>query len=250
MLLPLLLPPALTLPVSSRVVRPPTAMAANTPRLRAAVIIPGFLSDASDFEPLAQSLTARGLPTIVAPMKLWHWLPVIGGRSIRPVLDRIEHAVRHAAALSAEVPSPTYSIADVWSDFWTNPGGVAAVGGSIQPDEYPLHEPCGTFPPPSCAAEGRVALIGHSAGGYMARVFLSERPYAGKAYCGKRLVHSLVTLGTPHMEGKGTSAGPEPESCVSWTRTGVLRQLDPNRSPASAGPETETRRQPSGPLAP
>ena len=37
----------------------------------------------------------------------------------------------------------------------------------------------------------------------MARVFLSERSYGGKAYCGSELVHSLVTLGTPHAVGQG-----------------------------------------------
>ena len=52
--------------------------------LRAAVIIPGFLNDANDFAPLAASLTARGLPTAVVPLPLWHWIPQVGGRSVRP----------------------------------------------------------------------------------------------------------------------------------------------------------------------
>ena len=41
------------------------------------------------------------------------------------------------------------------------------------------------------------------AGGYVARIFCSSRAYGGKAYGGLPLVHSLVTLGTPHAEGLG-----------------------------------------------
>ncbi|KAL3897761.1 MAG: hypothetical protein SGPRY_012981, partial [Prymnesium sp.] len=41
------------------------------------------------------------------------------------------------------------------------------------------------------------------AGGYIARIYCSDRPYAGKAYCGSSLVHSLLTLGTPHAVGRG-----------------------------------------------
>jgi len=178
--------------------------APQLPRVKAAVIVPGFLSDESDFAPLAKALTLRGIPTVVAPMKLWHWLPVIGGRSVRPVLERIDHAVRHVAAQagggSIHVPPIEYGILDLWSEFWNNPGGVAAVGGTTDPSAYPIVSPRGRFPDAGQPA-GRIALIGHSAGGYIARIYCSERAYGGKAYCGCRLVHSIVTLGTPHAAG-------------------------------------------------
>ncbi|EOD35369.1 hypothetical protein EMIHUDRAFT_63084, partial [Emiliania huxleyi CCMP1516] len=93
------------------------------PRLDAAVVVPGFLSGASDFREMADSLSARGIRTAVVPMAAWHWLPCLGGRSMRPILERIDHTPR------------------------------------------------GHFPEAG-AARGRVALIGHSAGGWISRVYL------------------------------------------------------------------------------
>lgn len=53
----------------------------------------------------------------------------------------------------------------------------------------------------------RLNLIGHSAGGWIARIYLGDRPYdihgdvAGKAavWQGRKVVSRLVTLGTPHI---------------------------------------------------
>ena len=102
------------------------------------------------------------------------------------------------------VPPVEYSLADGIADFRTNPGGPLRVGGSEFPDEYPTDmEPRGTFPAAPSKPKGSVALIGCAAGGYMARIYLSRRSYGGKAYGGKALVHSLVTLGTPHLAGNG-----------------------------------------------
>ena len=189
------------------------AAAAPLPKLRAAVIVPGFLNDAQDYMPLARALTARGIPSAVVPMPLLHWIPSIGGRSVRPVLERIHHAVRHVCAMgeaaedctdALHVPPVEYSLADGIADFRTNPGGPLRVGGSEFPDEFPSDvEPRGIFPAAPSEPQGSVALIGCSAGGYMARIYLSRRSYGGKAYGGKALVHSLVTLGTPHLAGNG-----------------------------------------------
>jgi len=43
---------------------------------------------------MADTLTSRGIPTVVVPMPVWHWLPCLGGRSMRPMLERIDHTVR------------------------------------------------------------------------------------------------------------------------------------------------------------
>lgn len=43
-----------------------------------------------------------------------------------------------------------------------------------------------------------VDLIGHSAGGRIARAYLGDVPYAGYVYNGQRCVASLTTLGTAH----------------------------------------------------
>ena len=45
---------------------------------------------------------------------------------------------------------------------------------------------------------GKVTLVGHSAGGVLARIYLSPRPLLGHAYRGLDYVDHLITLGSPH----------------------------------------------------
>jgi pimeloyl-ACP methyl ester carboxylesterase len=45
---------------------------------------------------------------------------------------------------------------------------------------------------------GKVTLIGHSAGGVLARLYLAQEPFMGRAYRGLDHVGHLVTLGSPH----------------------------------------------------
>ncbi|CAB9516781.1 Triacylglycerol Lipase [Seminavis robusta] len=176
-------------------------------KIQAAVLVPGFLTGASEFQSLCDNLTERGLPTVAVPMPAWHWLPCLGGRSARPILERIDFTVQHLIAADGDitkVPSFQYSLKDAWEDFWTNPGGVAQVGGSQRVDEYPIVEPRGTFDLPELPPNaGKIALIGHSAGGWISRAYLSSRSYGGKAYEGSKYIHSLVTLGTPHQSAPG-----------------------------------------------
>jgi alpha-beta hydrolase superfamily lysophospholipase len=55
---------------------------------------------------------------------------------------------------------------------------------------------------------GRVTLIGHSAGGVLARLYLSPRPFLGSIYAGLDYVSQLITLGSPHHnQGKVTRGG-------------------------------------------
>ena len=45
----------------------------------------------------------------------------------------------------------------------------------------------------------KVVLVGHSAGGILARTYIGgEPPYGGRRYSGHRRVSHLITLGTPH----------------------------------------------------
>jgi pimeloyl-ACP methyl ester carboxylesterase len=45
----------------------------------------------------------------------------------------------------------------------------------------------------------KAVLVGHSAGGILARVYLGgDPPYGGRRYAGHRRVSRLITLGTPH----------------------------------------------------
>ena len=45
---------------------------------------------------------------------------------------------------------------------------------------------------------GKVTLLGHSAGGVLARLYLAQEPFAGQVYRGLDHVDHLVTLGSPH----------------------------------------------------
>jgi pimeloyl-ACP methyl ester carboxylesterase len=182
------------------------------PNVKAAVIVPGFLSGEKDFRQLAQKLSDRGIPTVVVPMPAWHWIPCIAGRSMRPMLERIDHTIRHVcASLDLDedfnnelvVPPFEYSVSDCFADFMDNPGGVLAVGGSADVDKYALVEPRGFFPSPPRDPNFKIALIGHSAGGWISRVYLSNRSYGGKSYNGTELCHTIITLGTPHAEAPG-----------------------------------------------
>jgi len=188
----------------------------DLPKLNAAVVVPGFLTGAEDMEPLVRALNDEyGIPTMAVPFPNWHWLPCLGGRSMRPMLERLDHTVRWLAANGGDVngvPDFEYSYLDCVGDFRDNPGGVFKVGGSSEVDEYPRDvQPRGNFMIPNTDAAGKVALIGHSAGGWISRAYLSQRNYGGRAYNGQSMVHSLVTLGSPH----GSAPGPA-FSGVEW----------------------------------
>lgn len=123
---------------------------------------------------------------------------------VRPILERIDYTVKHVAA-GEDVPEMEYSALDCFMDFLTTPGGMLKVGGTDNPDQYPVVEPRGSFPEAG-SPKGKIALIGFSAGGWISRIFLSDENYGGKVYNGQRLVHSLVTLGTPHGDAVGNPA--------------------------------------------
>jgi hypothetical protein len=191
------------------------------------IIVPGFLFSASKYEPLRKSLTEAGLDAVIAPIETWHWIPTLGGRSVRPILERIDWTVDWALS-SPEQPSdtmpwPAYSTADFLRDFRDNPGGPLAVGGSTEPEEFPIdvvprgafwmddakkHRPFSSsvnLPPKSSGnavedQKRQVALIGHSAAGWICRLYLSSTQYGGRAYNGAPNVAALITLGTPHSE--------------------------------------------------
>ena len=127
------------------------------------------------------------------------------------------------------IPNVNYSLIDCYRDFRNNPGGVLEVGGSAEVDKYPLWNPRGSFP---IAPEpmGRVALIGHSAGGWICRAYLSGRNYGGKSYNGNQLVHSLITLGSPH----GNALGPAFKG-IEWVNREVMDSSSGVRALAVGG---------------
>jgi pimeloyl-ACP methyl ester carboxylesterase len=206
-----------------------SGLSAQLPKLKAAVLLPGFLTGAAEFQSLVNSLTSRGIPTIAVPMPNWHWLPCMGGRSVRPILERLDCTVRWMAANAGKTDTSQnpelfdYSLQDLYQDFRENPGGIYEVGGSDKVNDYPVVEPKGRFLDSKDDPKGSIALIGHSAGGWISRVYLSERNYGGRVYAGQGLVHSLVTLGTPHAN----APGPAFEG-ISWSNEEpplAIRQL-------------------------
>ena len=46
---------------------------------------------------------------------------------------------------------------------------------------------------------GRITLVGHSSGGILLRLFLSDLPFQGRRYGGRRLADRLICLGSPQI---------------------------------------------------
>lgn len=44
----------------------------------------------------------------------------------------------------------------------------------------------------------QINLIGHSAGGWIARIYLGEESYCDRVWAGRPRIRTLITLGTPH----------------------------------------------------
>lgn len=131
------------------------------------VILPGYLADASPYREMELGLRSLGYPAVTVPLRRRDWLPTVGGRSVTPILEKLDATVQQ----------------------------VKQTHGC-----------------------DRINLVGHSAGGWISRIYLGEVPYQlhasdqGKTCLWKAhaFVGSLITLGTPHV------------SAERWTR----RNLD------------------------
>lgn len=64
---------------------------------------------------------------------------------------------------------------------------------------------------------GECILVGHSAGGLIARLYLSDQPVWGQTYAGARHVSALITLGSPHC----------PETSPNWYLIREANRLAP-----------------------
>lgn len=118
------------------------------------VILPGYLAGAIDYQQMQQTLIEMGFLTVTVPLRARDWFPTLGGRSILPILERLDQTVQNVR------------------------------------QQYGVE---------------RINLIGHSAGGWIARIYLGEKLYDVHgmvdnriyAWSAHRYVANLVTLGTP-----------------------------------------------------
>jgi pimeloyl-ACP methyl ester carboxylesterase len=65
----------------------------------------------------------------------------------------------------------------------------------------------------------RFILVGHSAGGVIARLYLHDEPVWGHVYAGVEHVSVVITLGSPHCGDRGTNTG--------WILTDEANRLVP-----------------------
>ena len=114
----------------------------NTPN----IILAGYLAGASDYIPIAQKLEIKNLSATVVPLKWSDWVPTLGGRSIAPILEKLDQTINLE---------------------------LAKTGAS------------------------QVNIIAHSAGGWLARIYLGDRPYYDKIWNARSKVAKLICLGTP-----------------------------------------------------
>ncbi|NJK35297.1 MAG: alpha/beta hydrolase, partial [Oscillatoriales cyanobacterium SM2_2_1] len=111
------------------------------------IILPGYLAGSADYQPMAQLLDHLGFPATVVPLQWWEWLPTVGGRSIAPILEKLDQAI---AQLQHQYQAK------------------------------------------------QVNIIAHSAGGWISRIYLGDRPYYQKIWHGRPKVARLISLGPPH----------------------------------------------------
>ena len=67
------------------------------------------------------------------------------------------------------------------------------------------------------STERDVCVVGHSAGGWLARLWMGDAPYGthGKTYGGAARVQTLLTLGTPHYSLEKYPFGRIPENLAA-----------------------------------
>ena len=117
------------------------------------LLIPGFLSSASEYEGMADALRRfdASADVFVVPLERKDWYPTLLGGDFRAILDKVDRAATEALRASGSPP------------------------------------------------EGKtLRVVGHSAGGWLARTWLGSSPYMGRVYGGAKKTRVLLTLGTPH----------------------------------------------------
>lgn len=63
---------------------------------RPTIIVPGYFAQATEYSALEEFFHEQGIPSLTVPLTKWDWLPTVGGRSMVPILSKIEQTVRQA----------------------------------------------------------------------------------------------------------------------------------------------------------
>ncbi|MCO5570305.1 hypothetical protein L7F22_024023 [Adiantum nelumboides] len=132
----------------------------------------------------------------IVPLKWFNWIPSLGGRSVRPILDRIDATITRAMSEEEEAIHDSanevdYTFSDFLKEFINPKNGAQPTQDSLRM----TNESTFTNLPAK-----RVILVAHSAGGWICRILLGGKvPYDGRVYAASRFVTALVTLGTPHV---------------------------------------------------
>ena len=159
------------------------------------LVVPGYLMGAEEFVPLVEQLRQRGFDAALPAIRWYNWLPTLGGRSLRPILDRIDYAARslsNGARVCSEngyeIPPPSKeTLFDLLKELQNARNGAQTRQESSE-----------------VVTDNRVAIVASSAAGWICRIFLgSGPPYGDRVYHGSDVVHSLVTLGSPHICNEG-----------------------------------------------
>jgi len=122
---------------------------------RFTIIVPGYFAQASEYSSLERLLNKQNISTVTVPLSKLDWLPTVGGRSMLPILKKVDATVKKML------------------------------------EKYP---------------QAGLNIIGHSAGGWIARIYLGREPYdvhgdisASEAVWPlSKQIKTLITLGTPH----------------------------------------------------
>ncbi|CAL9152494.1 unnamed protein product [Musa hybrid cultivar] len=194
-----------TPPPSLRTI-PATSAASSTVALRPVVILPGLGNNTGDYKDMAMTLReGYGIPSVVARVSRVDWLrhaaallsPGFWRGSLRP-RPLIDWYCTVLAALSLFTATAEWQY-------------LERVAEAVQ--EAKLHLEDG----------GSISLVGHSAGGWLARVYMEE--------FGMSRISLLLTLGSPHL--------PPPKGLpgvIDQTR-GLLDYIEKNCAPAVYTPE-------------
>ena len=139
--------------------------------------------------------TWRDNPGSVAPVVL-----VLGGFLMSPPLYRPfrDRLLRRGAA--------GVVVADVWTPDWLL-AGFRGLGPIVDRGAQGLRAAVALSRATSASGGAPVLVIGHSAGGLIARLLTAEQPFEGRRYAAAPSIGAIVTLGTPHTAAPDTEFG-------------------------------------------